>query len=94
MTFYHELKRRNVFRVGLAYVIKTWLIAQIAGLAATSFFAPDWVMKMIITVLILGSPVALLMASAYELTPDGLRRKSDVEKGQSTAHVTARKLET
>lgn len=59
MSFFDELKRRNVFRVGIAYAITAWLIAQIAGLAATSFLAPDWVMKMIITMLILGSPVRL-----------------------------------
>jgi TolB-like protein len=93
MSFYHELKRRNVFRVGLAYGITSWIIAQIAGLAATSFFAPDWVMKMTITMLILGLPVAMVMAWAYELTPEGLRRESDVEAGQSTAQVTAGKLD-
>jgi TolB-like protein/Flp pilus assembly protein TadD len=74
MSFFDELKRRNVFRAGIAYAITAWLIAQIAGLAATSFFAPDWVMKMIITVLILGFPVAMVMAWAYEMTPEGLRR--------------------
>ncbi len=59
LSFFDELKRRNVFRVGIAYTITAWLIAQIADLAATSFFAPDWVMKMIITMLVLGAPVAL-----------------------------------
>ncbi|NIV32613.1 MAG: hypothetical protein GWN58_25165, partial [Anaerolineae bacterium] len=83
---------RNVIRVALAYAITAWLIAQIAGLAAASFQAPDWVMKMIITVLILGLPVAMLMAWAYELTPEGLRRETDIEPGQSTAQATAGKL--
>ncbi len=81
MSLFNELKRRNVFRVGIAYAITAWLIAQIAGLAATSFFAPDWVMEMIITMLILGAPVALVMAWAYELTPGGLRRESDLGPG-------------
>ena len=76
MKFFEELKRRNVFRVGIAYAITAWLIAQIAGLAAASFFAPDWVMKMIITVLMLGFPIAMVMAWAYEMTPEGLRRDS------------------
>jgi len=93
LSFFDELKRRNVFRVGIAYAITAWLIAQIAGLAATSFLAPDWVMKMIITMLILGSPVALVMAWAYELTPGGLRRESDIEPGQSVARTNAGKLD-
>ncbi len=93
MSLFTELKRRNVFRIGIAYSITTWLIAQIAGLAAVSFFAPDWVMKMIITLLILGFPIALLMAWAYELTPDGLRRDADIEPGQSVAQANASKLD-
>jgi TolB-like protein/Tfp pilus assembly protein PilF len=82
MSFLDELKRRNVFRVAIAYGVTGWLIAQIAGLAATSFFAPDWVMKMFITILLLGFPIALVMAWAYELTPDGFRRES----GESATH--------
>jgi len=93
LSLFNELKRRNVFRIGIAYGITTWLIAQIAGLAAVSFFAPDWVMKMIITILILGFPIALLMAWAYELTPDGLRREADIEPGQSVAQANASKLD-
>lgn len=93
MSLYRELKRRNVFRVGIAYAITAWLIAQIAGLAATSFLAPVWVMKMIITMLLLGFPLAMFFAWAYELTPEGLRRESEIEQGQSTAQETAGKLD-
>jgi len=93
MSLIDQLKRRNVFRVGIAYAITAWLIAQIAGLAADSFFAPDWVMKMIITMLILGAPVALVMAWAYEMTPEGLKPESEVSHDQSTTLQTARKLD-
>jgi len=93
LSFFEELKRRNVFRVGIAYAITAWLIAQIAGLAADSFGAPDWVMKMIITMLMLGAPIALVMAWAYELTPGGLRRESDIAPGQSSARANASKLD-
>jgi TolB-like protein len=93
LSFFNELKRRNVFRIGIAYSIVSWLIAQIADLAADAFFAPDWVMKMIITVLFLGFPVALVMAWAYELTSEGLRRESDVGHGQSSVQANASKLD-
>jgi adenylate cyclase len=83
LSLFNELKRRNVFRVGLAYAITSWLIAQIAGLAADSFLAPDWVMKMIITILLLGFPIAMVMAWAYEMTPEGLRRDAGDDAGSS-----------
>lgn len=90
---FNELKRRNVFRVGIAYTITAWLIVQVAGLAADSFLAPDWVMKMIITVLMLGFPVSLVLAWAFEITTAGLRRETGIEAGQSTAQTTAGKLD-
>ena len=93
MSFFNELKRRNVFRVGIAYTITAWLIAQVAGLAADSFLAPGWVMKMIITVLMLGFPVSLVLAWAFELTTAGLRRETGIEAGQLTAQATAGKLD-
>ena len=89
MSFLSELNRRNVFRVAIVYVVTAWLIAQVAGLAADSFGTPAWVMKMIITMLALGAPVALVMAWAYELTPGGLRRES----GTATRQAPAGKLD-
>jgi TolB-like protein/Tfp pilus assembly protein PilF len=89
LSFFSELNRRNVFRVAIAYVVTAWLIAQVAELAADSFGAPDWVMKMIITMLVLGAPVALVLAWAYELTPGGLRRDS----GTTTGHASTSKLD-
>jgi adenylate cyclase len=80
-SFFSELKRRNVFRVGIAYVITAWVVAQVTDLAATNFMAPDWVMKMIITVLVLGFPIALILAWAYEMTPQGLRRDTADQPG-------------
>jgi len=85
LSFFSELNRRNVYRVAIAYVVTAWLIAQVAGLAADSFGAPAWVMKMIITMLALGAPVALVMAWAYELTPSGLRRDSGTVTRQAPA---------
>lgn len=76
--FIEELRYRNVFRVAVAYVVAGWLIAQVADLAADAFNAPDWVMQMLIVVLLIGLPVALFLAWAYELTPDGVKRAKDL----------------
>lgn len=76
--FIEELRHRNVFRVAVAYVVAGWLIAQIADLAADAFDAPDWVMKMLIVLLLIGLPVALFLAWAYELTPEGVKRAKDL----------------
>jgi hypothetical protein len=76
--FIEELRYRNVFRVAIAYVIAGWLIAQVADLSADAFSAPDWVMKMLIVVLLIGLPVALFLAWAYELTPEGVKKAKDL----------------
>lgn len=75
---FDELKHRNVFRVGIAYVIASWLLAQVADLAGDAFGAPAWVMQMIIILLLVGLPIALFLAWAYELTPDGVKKAKDL----------------
>ncbi len=72
--FFREVKRRNVYKVAITYGIVAWLLAQVAGLGASSFGAPDWVMKMILLVLIIGFPVALVLAWAFEMSPQGIVR--------------------
>jgi len=76
--FIEELRYRNVFRVAIAYIIAGWLIAQVADLAADAFNAPDWVMQMLIVVLLIGLPIALFLAWAYELTPAGVKKAKDL----------------
>jgi len=76
--FIEELRYRNVFRVAIAYIIAGWLIAQATDLAADAFDAPVWVMKMLIVVLLIGLPIALFLAWAYELTPDGVVKAEDL----------------
>ena len=87
MSFIDELKRRNVFKVAIAYAIVAWLIAQVTELALDSFSAPDWVMKTVLLLLVLGFPLALLLAWAFELTPDGIKRDNQAhpEPAQATA---------
>lgn len=76
--FIDELRHRNVFRVGIAYVIAGWLIAQVSDLAADAFGAPAWFMQMLIILLLIGLPIALFLAWAYELTPDGVKKAKDL----------------
>jgi TolB-like protein/Tfp pilus assembly protein PilF len=93
VSLFEELKRRNVFRIGIAYVVAGWLIAQVLDLAADAFNAPDWVMQMLIVALLIGLPVALFLAWAYELTPDGIRRETQVERNASITDRTGHKLD-
>jgi len=79
LSLFDELKRRKVFRVAIGYVIAAWVIAQVADLVADNFNAPDWVMQMIITLLIVGLPVSLLLSWAFDFTADGIRRTESGE---------------
>lgn len=92
MSFFAELKRRNVVRVGLAYVVIGWVLAQVADFAVDNFGAPDWVLKIFVVFLLLGLPLALFFAWAFEMTPDGIKREKDVDRSQSVTRQTGRKL--
>jgi len=93
MSFFAELKRRNVVRVGIAYVIVGWLLAQVAEFAVENFGAPDWVLKIFVVFLILGLPLALFFAWAFELTPEGIKLEKNVVRDESITHHTGRKLD-
>ena len=93
MSFIDQLKRRNVFRVGIAYLIVAWLIAQVTELALDSFATPDWVMKTVLFLLVIGFPLALFLAWAFELTPDGVKLEKDVDRSESNTPVTGRKFD-
>ncbi|MFD0975339.1 hypothetical protein [Salinimicrobium gaetbulicola] len=90
MEFLKELRRRNVYKVATVYAITAWLLAQIINLAADAFGAPEWVMQMVIILLIGGFPIALILAWAFELTPEGLRRTTHV-KTQSVSKSPSRR---
>lgn len=72
--FLSELRRRKVYRVSIAYGFAAWLLAQIAGLISDSFEADPWVMKMIITILILGFPITLILSWIFDIGPEGIER--------------------
>ena len=92
MSFFAELKRRNVVRVGLAYAVIGWFLAQVAEFAFENFNAPPWVLKSFVVLLLLGLPIALFFAWAFELTPDGVKREKDVDRSESITPSTGRKL--
>ncbi len=93
MSIIEELKRRNVFKVAIAYVVLAWLSAQVAELLLETFGAPDWVLKTLLMLLMIGFPFALFFAWAFELTPDGLKKEKDVDRSQSITPQTGRKLD-
>src|SRR6476646_3162974 len=83
-TFLTELKRRKVYRVAVAYAIVAWLLIQAASILFPTFEAPLWVMKIFVTAVILGFPVALILAWVFELTPQGIRRSEQAAPREST----------
>ena len=92
-SFFSELKRRNVVRVGLAYAIVGWLLLEVASLMADAYNFPEWVLQAFIAFIILGLPIAVLFAWAFELTPEGLKRTHEVPVDQSVTPSTGRKLD-
>lgn len=75
-----EMKSRNVFRIGMAYIVASWILIQLGYIVARNYAAPDWVMGVVITLLVCGFPVALYFSWTFALTTDGLRKESDVRK--------------
>ena len=92
MSFFEELKRRNVIRVGIAYVVVAWLTMQFADVVLNNISAPGWVFQVIMLVLAIGFPMVLVFAWAFEMTPDGIKKEKDVDRSQSIAPVTGKKL--
>jgi adenylate cyclase len=93
LQLFKELQRRNVVRVAIGYIVSTWLLVQVADLVLENIGAPDWVMQTIMLVLALGFPVVLFFSWAYEVTPEGIKRESEIDRTQSITHVTGRKLD-
>ncbi len=89
---FQELKRRNVFRVALAYLALAWLIVQIADIVLGYTSAPAWVMQVLMLFLVIGFPLAVFFAWAFELTPEGIKREHEVDREKSITRETGRKL--
>ena len=93
MSLFAELKRRNVFRVGIAYVVLAWLLLQVGDTLAPALHLPDWVNSALAFFLILGFPMAIFFAWAFEMTPEGLKLEKHVDRDESITPVTGRKLD-
>ena len=88
-----ELRRRNVVKVAVAYAIVGWLLVEVASVVLPTFKAPEWIMQVFTFLVIVGFPLALILAWAFELTPEGIKREKDVDRSQSITHITRRKLD-
>lgn len=93
MSFYGELKRRNVFRVAMFYVVASWLILQVTDVLFDTLELPSTWARLVLAILILGFPFSLIFSWVYELTPEGLKREKDIAQSSSYSHVTARRLD-
>ena len=93
MQFWSELNRRNVVRVAALYIVGSWVILQAADvLFGVLALPPEWT-RAVLAVLVLGFPLALIFAWAYEMTPEGLKRETDVDRSSAVAQATARRLD-
>ncbi|MEO6970389.1 MAG: tetratricopeptide repeat protein [Chthoniobacterales bacterium] len=90
--FFAELKRRNVYKVAVAYVVVAWLLLQAASIFFPAFEAPPWVMKVFIIVILLGFPAALVLSWAFEITPGGIKLESEVDPNESITPRTGRRI--
>lgn len=93
MSFFNELKRRNVFRVGIGYAVAGWVLLQVVDLVLENIAAPDWVMKVFMLAIAIGFPIAVIIAWAFEMTPEGVKRESEVDRSESVTQSTGRKLD-
>ncbi|MEE8295352.1 MAG: hypothetical protein V3R64_06540 [Sphingomonadales bacterium] len=90
--FFQELKRRNVVRVGVAYLVVGWVILQFVDVILEIVTFPDWFSQMVLVLLIIGFPIALIVSWAFEVTPEGVKKTSEVDKSKTITHGTSQKI--
>jgi TolB-like protein/Tfp pilus assembly protein PilF len=90
--FFAELKRRNVYKVAVAYAVVAWLLIQAASILFPTFDAPSWAMKVLVALLVLGFPIALVLSWAFEITPEGIKLESEIDPKTSISRKTGRKI--
>jgi TolB-like protein/Tfp pilus assembly protein PilF len=92
MSFFEELKRRNVVRVGIAYAVAAWVLLQLTDVVGEILELPEWGGKLILLAVVVGFIPALILAWAFEWTPEGVKRESEVDRSQSISQQTGKKL--
>src|ERR1043166_9898910 len=90
--FFRELRRRNVYRLAAAYAVVSWLIIQVATQTFPVLEIPNWCVRLLIVLLLFGFPVAMLLAWAYELTPEGIKRTADVAPTEAARRPVTQRL--
>ena len=93
MSLFVELKRRNVIRLAFAYLVASWLLIEISSAILEIYDAPGWIGQVIVALLVLGFPLTLFFAWAFEMTPEGLKRESEVDRSKSITHETGKRLD-
>ncbi len=88
-----EIKRRNVVRVAVAYAVVAWVMIEISSTTFPMLKLPEWAATLVTVLLMIGFPVAVIFAWAFELTPEGLKKEKDVDRSESITHLTGRKLD-
>src|SRR5437588_11425230 len=89
-SFFSELKRRNVYKVAVAYAVVAWLLIQIATQVFPFFEIPNWAVQMVVVAMVIGFPIALVLSWAFEITPGGIKRDENVNRRLS--RQTGRRL--
>jgi len=92
MSFFNELKRRNVVRMGVLYIVASWVVLQISDVIFDPLGVPPWVFRLLLSLLALGFPFALIFSWIFELTPQGLKRERDIDSSQSIVHHTGHRM--
>lgn len=92
MSFIEELKRRNVAKVAVLYVVFAWLILQVTDVLSSLLPVPEWTGALVFVLLLIGCPAVLIFSWLYELTPEGIKREKDIDRGQSITQETGHKI--
>src|SRR6266436_10234478 len=91
-SFFAELRRRHVYRVAIAYGVVAWLLIQVATQVFPFFAIPNWVVRLVVLVIVVGFPIALIIAWAFEMTPQGMKRAEEIAPNEYIPHWSARKF--
>ncbi len=93
MSFVNELKRRNVIKVAIVYAVVAWLLIEVSATTFPMLKLPEWTATFVTVLVMVGFPMALIFAWAFEITPEGIKLEKDVDRGQSITHITGRKFD-